>query len=181
MVYIVILLVIVLIWMVYTYNKLIRQRNMVNNQNSQIDIQLKRRFDLIPNLVEIVKGYANHEKTTLEGVVLARNTFLNTDDTEEKLQADRQLNSALTRLFAVAEAYPDLLANQNFMNLQKELSETENKIAFSRQFYNDSVFKLNNMIEMFPSFIVAKLFGFEGRKYFEIIESEKDNITLDID
>ena len=175
------IIILIALWFGYTYNKLIRQSNMVNNQKSQIDIQLKRRFDLIPNLVEVVKAYAKHEKSTLEEVVKARNLFLSSNDTEDKLQANEELSSTLSRLFVVVESYPALLANQNFMNLQHQLSETENKIAFSRQFYNDSVFKFNNIIQMFPSNIIANLFNFETRRYFEINEHEKVNIQINID
>ena len=178
---ILIIIALIFFYLGYTYNKLIRQNNMVKNQKSQIDIQLKRRFDLIPNLVEVVKAYAKHEKSTLEEVVKARNLFLSAGDTQDKLKANQELSSSLTRLFAVVEAYPALLANQNFMNLQHQLSETENKIAFSRQFYNDSVFKLNNIIQMFPSNIVANIFNFKSQRYFEIEEHEKDNVQINID
>lgn len=169
MIYIVVgILALVIIGSVVIYNGLVRQRNMVKNQHSQIDIQLQRRFDLIPSLVETVKGYAAHEKSTLEAVVEARNKYEAAgENTEKALEADTALSSALSRLFVLVEDYPDLLANKNFLNLQKELSETENKIAFSRQFYNDSVFKLNTKIDMFPSNIIAGMFKFEKEQYFE--------------
>lgn len=175
------ILLIVGVFVLVSYNKLVKQRNMTENQKSQIDIQLQRRFDLIPNLVEVVKGYASHEKSTLEAVVQARNNYDSAGrDTQSALAADGELNQALSRLFVIVEAYPELLANKSFLNLQNELSETEKKIAFSRQFYNDSVTKLNNLIDMFPSSIVASLFGFKKERYFETTDSQRQNVSIDL-
>lgn len=171
----------VLVYILITYNSLIRQRNMTQNQKSQIDIQLQRRFDLIPNLVEVVKGYATHEKSTLEAVVNARNQYVSAgNNTADALNADGQLTTALSRLFVLTESYPDLMANQNFLNLQKELSDTENKVAFSRQFYNDAVYKLNTMIEVFPANIVASLFGFKKEQFFETGDTERKNVKINL-
>ena len=183
MIYIVVgvLFVIFLIslYLVKTYNGLVALRNKVRNQISQIDVELKRRFDLVPNLVETVKGYSKHEKTSLESVIEARNRYLAAaNNTVHALEADNVLSGALTKLFALSESYPELKANTNFMSLQKELSNIEQKIAYSRQFYNDSVYKLNNKIEMFPSNIVAGIFGFNKESFFEVAESERANVTV---
>ncbi len=175
------LIVVVVIYVLVTYNALVKRKNMVLNQRSQIDIELQRRFDLIPNLVEVVKGYASHEKSTLEDVVNARSNYLASgNDTQEALQADAQLTTALSRLFMLVESYPDLMANTNFLNLQKELANTEKKIAFSRQFYNDSVNKMNNMIQMFPSNMVAKVFGYKTEPFFETTDKERANVSIDL-
>ena len=131
------------IYVISTRNSLVSLRNKVKNEYSQIDVQLKRRFDLIPNLVETVKGYTKHEKETLENVVEARNTYLTAGSLEDQVKADDMLTSAVNKLFALSESYPDLKANANFIDLQNQLNETEDKIAYSRQFYNDSVLKLN--------------------------------------
>ena len=154
------------------YNNLVGLRNRVKNSYSQIDVQLKRRNDLIPNLVETVKGYAGHEKGVLEEVTKARTGVMNATNIEETSAADNQLTGALKTLFAVAENYPDLKANSNFQQLQSELSETEDKIAYSRQFYNDVVLKYNNACQTFPSNILAKMFGFSEETYFQVPESE---------
>lgn len=175
------ILLLIVVFIFVTYNSLVARRNMSANQKSQIDIQLQRRFDLIPNLVEVVKGYANHEKSTLEDIVKARNSYVDAgNNTAKALAADGELTTALSRLFILTESYPELMANTNFLSLQTELSETEKKIAFSRQFHNDSVYKLNNKIEMFPSNIVAKLFGFKKEQFFETTDKERQNITIDI-
>ena len=155
------------------YNNLVGLRNRVKNSYSQIDVQLKRRNDLIPNLVETVKGYASHEKGVLEEVTKARAGVMNASSVEEVSAADNQLTGALKTLFAVAESYPDLKANTNFKELQNELSETEDKIAYSRQFYNDVVLKYNNSCQQFPSNILARLFGFNEETFFEAPETEK--------
>ncbi len=155
------------------YNNLVGLRNRVKNSYSQIDVQLKRRNDLIPNLVETVKGYASHEKGVLEEVTKARAGVMNASSIEEVSAADNQLTGALKTLFAVAESYPDLKANTNFKELQNELSETEDKIAYSRQFYNDVVLKYNNSCQQFPSNILARLFGFKEETFFEAPETEK--------
>jgi LemA protein len=161
---IVLVLVIVVIVM---YNGLVRFRNRIDNAWSQIDVQLKRRYDLIPNLVETVKGYAAHERSTFEAVTQARANAINAQGPAEQAQAENVLSGALKSLFAVAEAYPDLKANQNFLNLQEELTSTEDRIAYSRQFYNDSVLSYNNKIQTFPRTVIAGMFNFEKREYFE--------------
>ncbi|MFN3412468.1 MAG: LemA family protein [Thermoanaerobaculum sp.] len=163
------LLVVVLLWVVGLYNRLVRARNEVRNAWSQIDVQLKRRWDLIPNLVETVKGYMHHERETLEAVTKARQQAISvTGDAAARAQVENLLSQALRSLFAVAENYPDLKANQNFLALQEELTSTENKIAFARQYYNDSVLRLNNLIQMFPSNIIANQFGFKPEVFFEL-------------
>ena len=150
------------------YNGLVRLRNQVKNAWSQIDVQLKRRHDLIPNLVETVKGYAKHKKETLENVIKARSTAVSAQGVAAQSQAEGQLSQALGRLMMVAEQYPDLKANQNFLSVQEELTSTENKISFSRQHYNDSVMVLNNKVEGFPTNILAGMFGFSKEDFFEI-------------
>ncbi len=150
------------------YNRLVMLRNRVDNSWSQIDVQLKRRYDLIPNLVETVKGYATHEKETFERVTQARNMAINAGSVAEQGQAENMLTGALKSLFAVAEAYPELKANQNFMMLQEELSGTESKIAYARQFYNDTTMSYNTGIQTFPANVLAGMFGFAAREYFEI-------------
>ncbi|HEY4711567.1 MAG TPA: LemA family protein [Dehalococcoidia bacterium] len=152
------------------YNGLVRLRNQVKNAWAQIDVQLKRRYDLIPNLVETVKGYMKHERETLEAVTKARNLAqqVSSAGAGERAKAEGELSSALSRLLVVVERYPDLKANQNFLALQEELTSTENKIGFSRQFYNDSVLKFNNKTHMFPSNVVASMFGFKASEFFEV-------------
>ncbi|KAA0228104.1 MAG: Protein LemA [Fimbriimonadales bacterium] len=152
------------------YNGLVRARQEVNNAWSQIDVQLRRRYDLIPNLVETVKGYMKHEQETLEKVILARQHAIDATGVRQQAEAENVLTRALSGLFAVAEAYPDLKANQNMLALQEELASTENKIAFARQFYNDSVLNLNTKIEQFPTNILASMFNFKKRDMFEIDE-----------
>ena len=167
------LVVIFVVWAIGLYNGLVRQRNDVRNAWSQIDVQLKRRYDLIPNLVETVKGYAKHERGTLEAVVQARQQAINVsaDDVVQKAQAENMLTQTLRSLFALAESYPDLKANQNFLALQEELSSTENKIGFARQYYNDSAMRMNNQIQVFPSNLIATAFNFKQEKYFEVAEA----------
>jgi LemA protein len=150
------------------YNRLVTLRNRVENAWAQIDVQLRRRYDLIPNLVETVKGYAGHESSVFEKVTEARSAAINAQGVVEQGQAENMLSGALKSLFAVAEAYPDLKANQNFLQLQDELTNTESKIAYARQFYNDSVMSLNTAIQSFPSNLIAGTFGFAQRDYFEI-------------
>jgi LemA protein len=152
------------------YNSLVGLRNQVKNSWAQIDVQLKRRHDLIPNLVETVKGYAAHERQTLEAVVQARNTAVSAvgKGVGEQAKAEGGLSGALSKLFALAEQYPNLKANENFLALQEELTSTENKISFSRQFYNDSVLHYNNKTQMAPSNIVASMFGFKAGEFFEV-------------
>ncbi|MGH8985157.1 MAG: LemA family protein [Acidimicrobiia bacterium] len=162
-----VLVLLIIIALVLMYNGLIRFRNRIDNAWSQIDVQLKRRYDLIPNLVESVKGYAAHEKSTFEMVTQARANAINAQGPEQQAQAENVLSGALKSLFAVAEAYPDLKANQNFLNLQEELTSTEDRIAYARQFYNDSVLSYNNRIQTFPRSLIAGTFNFEKREYFE--------------
>ena len=164
---IVVILAIVL-WVLY--NGLVRLRNQVKNAWAQIDVQLKRRYDLIPNLVETAKGYMKYERETLEAVTKARNLAQQASSAGagERAKAEGELSSALSRLLAVVERYPDLKANQNFLALQEELTSTENKISFSRQYYNDSVLKYNNQTQMVPSNIVAGMFGFKASEFFEV-------------
>jgi LemA protein len=164
---IVVILAIVL-WVLY--NGLVRLRNQVKNAWAQIDVQLKRRYDLIPNLVETAKGYMKHERETLEAVTKARNLAqqVSSAGAGERAKAEGELSSALSRLLAVVERYPDLKANQNFLALQEELTSTENKISFSRQYYNDSVLRYNNQTQVVPSNIVAGMFGFKADEFFEV-------------
>jgi LemA protein len=164
----------ILVWVIGTYNALVSLRNKVRDQWSQIDVLLKRRSDLIPNLVETVKGYAKHEEGTLEAVINARNKVVAAPSKEEEMKASGELTGALNRLFALAESYPELKANTNFMDLQNSLKETEDKISYARQFYNDAVLKYQNKIEMFPSNIIAGLFNFKAEKFFEATENEKE-------
>ena len=167
---IVAVVVVFLLIVVLMYNGLVRSRNRVDNAWSQIDVQLRRRYDLIPNLVETVKGYAKHERETLEAVTNARANAIDAQqrgDVAQQAQAENVLSGALKSLFAVAEAYPDLKANQNFLQLQEELTSTEDRIAYARQFYNDSVLNYNNQIQVFPRNIIAGMFNFEKREFFE--------------
>ena len=173
-VYIIIGVVMVLLFtFIMTFNGLVRRRNQVKNAWAQIDVQLKRRFDLIPNLMETVKGYMKHERGTLEAVTNARNLAqqVASAGVGERAKAEGELSSALSRLLAVVENYPDLKANQNFLALQEELTSTENKISFSRQYYNDSVLRYNNQTQMFPSNFVASMTGFKASEFFEVTEA----------
>ena len=174
----IIIVVLILIYLGSTYNSLVVLRNRVKDQWAQIDVQLKRRFDLIPNLVETVKGYASHEKDTLEAVVKARNEYLSSDTPEGKIEANNDLNKVVTKLFALAESYPELKADTNFRELQTTLTETEDKISYARQFYNDVVMKYNNKVEVFPSNIVAGMFGFKTSAYFNATEEERENVKV---
>lgn len=174
----IIVVVLIILYVINVYNSLVSLRNKVDDQYSQIDVELKRRFDLVPNLVETVKGYAKHEKETLEGVIKARNSYVTADNLADQLEADGELTKAISKLFALTESYPDLKANQNFNNLQSELSNIEQKIVYARQFYNDSVLKLNNRIEMFPSNIIAGMFNFKKREFFKVAASERENVKV---
>ena len=167
------LLVVFGIALALTYNSLVSMRNLCENAWSQIDVQLKRRNDLIPNLIETVKGYAAHESETFQKVTEARASMANAKSVKEKAQASNILTGALKTLFAVAENYPQLRANENFMQLQEELTTTENKIAYARQFYNDSVMRYDTKRQTFPTNIVAGLFRFVDKEYFEVAEAEK--------
>ncbi len=171
-----VVLFLLILYIVGVYNALVKLRNRVRDQWSQIEVVLKRRADLIPNLVETVKGYASHEKETLDAVITARNKAVSATDAKEEMKANGELTQALGRIFALAEAYPDLKANTNFMDLQNQLKDTEDKITYSRQFYNDSVLSYRNKIEMFPSNVIASMFGFKesDAEFFEADEKSKE-------
>lgn len=169
-----IILALIVIWVIVAYNGLIRKRNRVDNAWSQIDVQLKRRLDLVPNLVETVKGYAAHERQTLEAVITARNAALAAPSSPvAQEQADNMLTGALRQLFALSEQYPDLKANQNFLGLQEELTATEGRVAYARQYYNDSVLAFNTAIETFPTVVFARMLSFVKRDYFEAEDAAK--------
>lgn len=165
---VIIVLVVLVFYVIGLYNGLVRMRNQVKNAWSQIDVQLKRRHDLIPNLMETVKGYMQHERDTLESVTKARVSAVSANTIADKSKAEDTLTGAMTRFFAVAESYPDLKANQNFLALQEELASTENKISFSRQAYNDSVLSYNNKIQVVPSNLIAGMFNFTAETFFEV-------------
>ena len=167
------IVVLLIIFIIGIYNNLVRLRQKVNNSWSQIDVQLQRRFDLIPNLLETVKGYMNHESEVLTKVSELRTSWANAGTVREKAELDNQLSGALKTIMAVSENYPNLKANQNFSELQQELQNTENKISFSRQFYNDVVLKYNNACQQFPSSWLAKAFGFKAEEYFQAPEAER--------
>ena len=160
------------------FNGLVRLRNRVSEAWSDIDVQLKRRYDLIPNLINTVKGYAAHESGVFEKVTAARAAAMQAGSAADKAQAENMLTDTLKSLFAVAEAYPDLKANQNFLELQRELSDTENKIQAARRFYNGNVLELNNKIDMFPSNIIAGMFAFTKREFFEVADGEKAPVEV---
>ena len=165
---VVIVLVLLALFVGATYNSLVRRRNEVDNAWSQIDVQLKRRLDLIPNLVETVKGYAAHEKTALEAVIAARNTGMAaSSDPHAQASADNAMTGALRQLFALSEGYPDLKANQGFVSLQEELANTESRIAYARQFYGDAVSTYNTAIQKFPNVVFAGMLGFSEREFFD--------------
>jgi len=165
---------ILLLYVAGTYNALIVLRNKVKDQWAQIEVQLKKRFDLIPNLVETVKGYAKHEKETFTDVIEARNKFKAANTPEEEMKASGDLTKALGRLMVLTEAYPELKANENFLELQRDLKDVEEKISFARQFYNDTVLSYMNKVEMFPSNIIASMLGFKTMNYFEAGEEAKE-------
>ena len=165
--------VLILVWFVSVYNSFVKLRQRVKEAESDIEVQLKRRLDLITNLVETVKGYMTHEKTVLENITQARTSFLNAKNLKEEMEVDNMITSALKSLFAVAENYPDLKANQNFLQLQQELSDTENKIMSARRFYNAVVNEYNSFIQYFPNNIFASLFGFKQVEYFDIPQEEE--------
>jgi LemA protein len=173
---VIVLLVIIVILM---YNRLVRLRNRIDAAWSQIDVQLKRRYDLIPNLVQTVKGYAAHEKETFENVTRARQQAVDARGIESQAQAENFLTQALRQLFAVAEAYPQLQANQNFLALQEELTGTEGRIAFARQFFNEQVLVYDNAIEVFPTNVLAGAFGFKDRPYFEPDTASREPVAVD--
>ncbi len=163
----------ILAWIVMAYNRLITLRNRVDNAWAQIDVQLKRRFDLIPNLIETVKGYAAHEKSIMEDITKYRSQIM-TGSVEDRAKANNMLSQTLKSLFAVAENYPNLKANENFKMLQESLEGTENKIAYIRTAYNDSVLEFNNATQTFPNNLIAGMFGFKAKPYFEVPEAEKE-------
>ena len=156
----------IIFYVISTYNTLIKLRNRVKDQWAQIEVQLKRRFDLIPNIVETVKGYAKHESDTLKGVIEARNKFTVAGTKEDEMKANNELTGAIRQLFALSESYPELKADTSFLKLQSNLEETEDKISSARQFYNDTVLSLNNKVELFPSNLVANIFGFKKEAFF---------------
>jgi LemA protein len=173
-----VIVVLLVLFLIVMYNRLVGLRNKVENAWAQIDVQLKRRYDLIPNLVETVRGYAAHERQTLESVTQARANALNAQGTVAQAEAENVLTAALRSLFAVAEAYPDLKANQNFLSLQDELATTENRIAYSRQYYNDSVQSYNTAIQTVPANFIAGMFGFQVREYFTAPEDERGPVRV---
>lgn len=169
---------VVVMFIVSTYNSLISSRNGVMNQFSQIDVQLKKRADLVPNLVETVKGYAKHESDTLEGVIKARNSYLSASDSDGKLKANGEFSQAISRVFALSERYPELKANTNFVDLQNQLKVIEDDIESARKLYNDSVLNYNNKIQMFPGNIVALMFKFKKESFFEVTDKERKNVEV---
>jgi LemA protein len=175
-----IVLVLIALYVIGLYNGLVRLRNQVRNGWAQIDVQLKRRHDLIPNLVEMVKDYMSYEQETLQKVIQARNMAMSAQGVADTSKAENMLTGALKSLFALVENYPDLKANQSMMKLQEELTSTENKIAFARQYYNDSAMRMNNRTEVFPSNIIANAFGFQREQYYEIPEEDKEVPKVDL-
>ena len=169
-----VVLFLIISFLIKEFNGLTKLRNRVEDQWAQIDVQLKKRFDLIPNLVETVKGYAKHEKQTFEDVIKARNSFTAAGTPEGEIKASGELTQALGKLFALAEAYPELKANENFKQMQIDLKDIEEKIAYARQFYNDAVLTYKNKREMFPSNIVAGMFNFQPKPFFEASDSERE-------
>ncbi|MBW2996060.1 LemA family protein [Candidatus Woesearchaeota archaeon] len=174
----IVIAVVVVLFVVYIYNSLIKLRVRMKNALAQIDVQLKRRYDLIPNLVKTVKGYVKHEKTVLENITKMRSSLVS-GSLEDRAKASDGLTKALKSIFAVAENYPQLKANENFKLLQEELAGTESKIAYSRQFYNDSVMKLNEAIQVFPKNIFARMFGFKKEVYFKTTGKEKEPVNVE--
>ncbi len=176
--WIIILIVLLILYCIYAYNRFVTLRNRIDNAWSQIDVQLKRRFDLIPNLLESVKGYMKHEKDTLKEVTAARTSFMKATTPGQKAQSEGMLAGALKTIFAVAESYPKLKASENFMQLQEELSGTESKIAYARQAYNDSVLEFNTKLQSFPSKLIGSMFSFKEREFFQTTEKERENVKV---
>ncbi|MCK9225010.1 MAG: LemA family protein [Candidatus Muirbacterium halophilum] len=172
------IIVLILLYVMGSYNSLVKLRNMVEEGWSGIDVQLKRRYDLIPNLVETVKGYAAHENKVFEDVIKARNSAMNTSGVEDKAQAENMLSGTLKSLFALTENYPDLKANTNFLGLQDSLNEVEEKLQMARRYYNGTVRDYNIKCETFPSVIIANSFGFSKKEFFKINEEEKENVKI---
>ena len=175
---IVALVILLLIWGVVTYNRLVTERLKVKTQWSQIDVVLKQRFDLIPNLVETVKGYAAHEKETLQAVADAHSRYLGAKDAEGQMKASKELSGAIGRLMALAESYPELKANQNFLHLQQQLASMEEKLANYRQFYNDTVLRYDRLLETIPTNLIAKMFHFKKEEFFKVEDAQKDNVNI---
>ncbi|MGH2656001.1 MAG: LemA family protein [Actinomycetota bacterium] len=171
---------VLLLYGILVFNQLVRHRNRVENSWSGIDVQLRRRYDLIPNLIETVKGYATHERELFEQVTQARTRAIEAGSVTDQAQAETEITRSLGRLLAVAEAYPQLRANENFLALQEELTATESKIAFARQFYNDQVMRFNTLIEQFPSLLVARIGGFRQREFFEAEEDSRGAVAVDM-
>jgi LemA protein len=174
------LIAVLLIWFIGSYNGLIRLRNQVRNAWHQIDVQLKRRYDLIPNLVEMVKDYMSYEQETLQKVIQARSAAMTAKGPQQQASAENFLTDTLKSLFALVENYPDLKANQNVMRLQEELTSTENKIAFSRQFYNDAVLQYNNRCQVIPTNIIAGMFNFTPAEFFEVEGTAREPVKVDL-
>lgn len=172
------IIALLLLFGVAIYNRLVRLRALVKEAFSGITVQLRRRADLIPNLVETVKGYAAHERDTLDAVIQARNTAMTARGPHEQAEAENVISGALKSVFALSEAYPDLKANQNFLNLQEELSGTEGRIAYARQFYNDTVYRYNTKIQSFPAVVIARRMRFEEREYFEADGDERGPVDV---
>jgi LemA protein len=173
-----VLLVVLVAYLILLYNGLVKLRNRIENAWAQIDVQLKRRYDLIPNLVETVKGYASHESGTLEAVIQARNMATQAQGPQQQAEAENMISGALKSLFALQESYPDLKANQNFLELQEELTATEGRIAYARQFYNDMVFKYNTKIQSFPAVVIAGMMKFTEREYFEADDESRGPVEV---
>lgn len=173
-----IIAVVLILALIFIYNSLIRLQNQIDNAWAQIDVQLKRRFDLIPNLIETVKGYTKHEKGVLEEVTKARTAFMSATSVNEKGKAENMLESTLKTLFAVSENYPKLQANENFLQLQEELAGTESKIAYARQHYNDMVLAYNNKVESIPSNIIASIFSFKEKEMYPVPEEERKTVKV---
>ncbi len=176
---IIVILVLLILYLIASYNGMIGLRNTVKEAFSTMDVYLKQRWDLIPNLVETVKGYAKHEKSTLEGVVKLRNSAYDNMTPEEKIEANKSLSHGITKIMALAESYPDLKANENFRDLSNQLSKVEADIANARKYYNAVVRRFNNKVEMFPGNIVAGIFHFKAEKMFEIESSERENVKVE--
>ena len=167
------LLIIVLSYVIKVYNSLVKRKNMIEDQWAQIDVVLKRRADLIPKLVDVIKAYAKHEKETFADVVNLRNQFVNSSSIKEEVENNKEVVKGLSKIMVIAEAYPELKANENFKGLQDELSETEDKIQIARQFYNDAVLNYRNILETFPSNIIANLFNFKKIEFYEVLEEDR--------
>jgi len=170
--------VFVILIFLYYFNRFVLLGNRIDNSLSQIDVQLKRRADLIPNLIETVKGFAKHEKEAIKAVTDARKAMMSANGVEKKIKANDQLESALKTIFALAEGYPDLKANTNFLELQRELAATEDRVAYSRQYYNDSILRYNDLCKAFPGVFFASIYGKQPREYLKIAEAERKNVKV---